>query len=162
MTRVSAFASAVALIAASCAAIEELVPGAPLPVRTHEGLSYRAETVSLQAPARSYETTATLTNTTTSRRTVTFPDGCVVLVRAYRNAARAGAPAWDQARTVACTQALVEVAVAPGETVSRNTRFEPRAVLGDSLPEGRYYLSAYLRPMNTVVEVAAGEVDLQR
>ncbi|MFO7260793.1 MAG: BsuPI-related putative proteinase inhibitor [bacterium] len=129
---------------------------------TVEGVTYTAEVrIAETAPPTVYAT-ARVTNTSSSRQTISFPDGCVVLLRAYRDAARAGAPAWDQQRGAFCTMQLVELDLAPGE--SREFQASTRAdeILGDSLPVGRYYFTALLRPNGRAVEVPAGEGDLGR
>jgi len=129
---------------------------------TVEGVTYTAETrIAETAPPTVYAT-ARVENTSSSRQDITFPDGCVVLLRAYRDAARAGAPAWDQQRDAMCTMQLVELSLAPGE--SREFLASARAdqILGDSLPAGRYYFTAVLRPNGRVVEVPAGEGELAR
>lgn len=129
---------------------------------TVEGVMYTAETrIAETAPPTVYAT-ARAENTSSSRQEVTFPDGCVVLLRAYRDAARTGAPAWDQQQGVMCTMQLVELSLAPGE--SREFLASARAdqILGDSLPAGRYYFTAVLRPNGRVVEVPAGEAELGR
>jgi len=129
---------------------------------TVEGVTYTAEArIAETAPPTVY-VTARVQNTSSSRQDVTFPDGCVVLLRAYRDAARTGAPAWDQQQGVMCTMQLVELSLAPGE--SREFLASARAdqILGDSLPAGRYSFTAVLRPNGQAVEVPAGEGDLGR
>lgn len=127
-----------------------------------EGISYAAETLIMESFPVGLNTTATLTNTTGEARRVTFPDGCVVLIRAYRDAARSGEPAWDQARAVMCTQALVEADLAPGASVQYRNTARANEILGDSLPAGTYYLTAALRPNGRVVEVPAGQAELSQ
>jgi hypothetical protein len=136
--------------------------GGPPRQATVGGVRYSAETrIAETAPVTVYAT-ARAENTSSARRAVRFPDGCVVLLRAYRDPARTGAPAWDQGRGVACTMMLVEVSLGPGE--SREFLASARAdqILGDSLPAGTYYFTAVLRPDGQRVEVAAGEAELAR
>ena len=129
---------------------------------TAVGGSYTAETrIAETAPVTMY-TTVRVENTSSGRQEVTFPDGCVVLLRAYRGPARMGAPAWDQERGVACTMQLVELSLAPGESREFQTSVRADRILGDSLPAGRYYFTAVLRPDGRVVEVPAGEADLAK
>jgi hypothetical protein len=88
---------------------------------------------------------------------VTFPDGCVVLMRVYADGTD---PAWDMSGAVACTQALVQVDLDPGGTEQFQTGLVSAAtILGDSLPNGNYRITAYLRP-GEIVELDAGTVDL--
>ena len=129
---------------------------------TAEGVTYTAETrIAETAPVTMY-TTVRVENTSSGRQEVTFPDGCVVLLRAYRDAARTGAPAWDQQRGVACTMQLVTMSLAPGESREFLARATADQILGDSLPPGRYYFTALLRPAGRAVEVPAGEGELAR
>ncbi len=103
--------------------------------------------------------TVEISNRSSTSRSVTFPDGCVVLMRAYDGGS---APVWDMGSTVACTLALVEVDLAPGERQAFQTGLvSAAAILGDSLPGGEYRITAYLRP-GQVVELEAGRVDLRQ
>ena len=88
--------------------------------------------------------------------TVTFTDGCVVLMRVYsfENVV------WDQGQVVGCPDVVVEVTLAPGEV--ETFRLDPvnaADVLGDSLPDGEYRVFGYLRPHGEL-ELDAGIVDL--
>ena len=90
---------------------------------------------------------------------VTFPDGCVALLRAYRLGEPE--PVWDQSGEQMCTMALVPVELAPGATQEVAT---PTAsgydILGEDLPDGEYRITIYLRPDGEVVEIDAGTTDL--
>lgn len=103
---------------------------------------------------------ATVKNLSGQSRTVTFPDGCVALMRAYRP--EGGEPVWDQAQGIGCTMALVPVELAPGEERELPT---PTAsgyeILGTDLPDGAYRITVYLRPIEEqVVEIDVGTTDL--
>lgn len=136
--------------------------GGPQRQVTVGGVTYSAVTrIAETAPVTVYAT-ARAKNTSSGRQEVTFPDGCVVLLRAYRDAARTGAPAWDQQRGVACTMQLVTMSLAPGETREFLARATADQILGDSLPAGRYYFTALLRPDGQAVEVPAGDGELGR
>ncbi|HIF57397.1 MAG TPA: hypothetical protein EYQ39_09210 [Gemmatimonadetes bacterium] len=96
-------------------------------------------------------------NESTTSQSVTFPDGCVVLVRAYDGGTK---PVWDMGLTVGCTQALVQVFLAPRESAEFHTGLVSAAtILGDSLPNGEYRITAYLRP-GQMVELDAGMANL--
>ena len=86
----------------------------PLTELLVDGVAYR---VTEFAIAESFPVqigvTVEIGNESSSSRSLTFPDGCVVLMRAYD--AR-GNLAWDLGHLVDCTQALVEVDLSPGET----------------------------------------------
>src|SRR5690606_23442029 len=118
---------------------------------THSAATRIAET----APVTVYATVRA-ENTSSVRRDVTFPDACIVLLRAYRSPARTGAPAWDQRKGAMCAMMLVELSLAPGESREYQTRATADQVLGDSLPAGTYHFTALLRPDGRMVEVPAG------
>jgi hypothetical protein len=101
--------------------------------------------------------TVELENESTTPQSVTFPDGCVVLMRAYNSGTE---PAWDMGQAVGCTLALVQVDLAPGEREEFDTGLVSAAsILGDSLSNGEYRITAYLRP-GQIVELDAGMADL--
>ena len=123
-----------------------------------DGIIYRVTSFNI---AESFpvqlQITVEIENESTTSQSVTFPDGCVVLVRAYDGGTE---PVWDEGRTAACTQALVQVSLAPGESAEFHTGMLSAAtILGDSLPNGEYRIVAYLRPRK-IVERDAGRVDL--
>jgi hypothetical protein len=122
------------------------------------GITYRVTSlvVAESFPVQ-IEVTVEITNTSATSQTRTFPDGCVVLMRAYDGG---DDPVWDMGSAVACTLALVEVTLAPGESeVFRTGLVSAATILGDTLPNGEYRVTAYLRPAETV-EIEAGRVDL--
>jgi hypothetical protein len=127
-----------------------------------EGLTYRAETAVLESFPVQLATTVKVQNTTRQPITLTFPDGCPVLLRAYRTSDRVGAPAWDQARETICTMAIQEFEIKAGDTLELHRRASAAEILGDSLPNGRYWLTAVVRRMGGPIELAAGEVELAR
>ena len=101
--------------------------------------------------------TVQIENTSATSRSVTFPDGCVVLMRAYGEGTE---PAWDMGSAVGCTMALVQVDLAPGEIEEFQTGLvSAQTILGDDLPNGDYRITAYLRP-GEIVELEAGTADL--
>ena len=123
-----------------------------------DGITYRVTSFNI---AESFpvqlQITVEIENESTTSQSVTFPDGCVVLVRVYDGGTE---PVWDEGRTAACTQALVQVSLAPGESAEFHTGMLSAAtILGDSLPNGEYRIAAYLRP-GKIVERDAGRVDL--
>ena len=123
-----------------------------------DGITYRVTSFNI---AESFpvqlQITVEIENESTTSQSVTFPDGCVVLVRAYDGGTE---PVWDEGRTAACTQALVQVSLAPRESAEFHTGMLSAAtILGDSLPNGEYRIAAYLRP-GKIVERDAGRVAL--
>ena len=97
-------------------------------------------------------------NPSSTSQSVIFPDGCVLLMRAYDGQ---GNLAWDLGDEIACTQALVEIDLSPGETEQFQTGLVSAAtILGDNLPDGEYRIAVYLRPGGHTVELDAGLADL--
>lgn len=124
------------------------------------GIAYRLESrVAETFPVTLYAD-LTMENVADQAVEVTFPDACVLLLRAYRSDDRTAEPAWDQQRGAMCAQALVRHRLSPGETEQHGTRVDAGEILGDSLPDGRYYLTAFIRPDGREVEIDAGSVEL--
>ncbi|HEX7118039.1 MAG TPA: BsuPI-related putative proteinase inhibitor [Longimicrobiales bacterium] len=129
--------------------------------RTVSGITYRADTRVMESFPVRLGPTVSVRNDSGTPRTIRFPDGCVVLLRVYTEPERTGQPAWDQARTVGCFQAIQEVDLAPGDTATlAGGTIGAAEILGDSLPAGRYYFTVVLRPDGQVLELAAGAADL--
>jgi hypothetical protein len=138
-------------------------PAAPAPgvERPIQGLLYGAETFATERPT-ALRAVLTVRNPSDRDAIVEFPDGCMVLLRVYRNEARTGTPAWDQRRERMCTQAIVQLRLAPGGAERYETRATAAEILGDSLPPGRYWLAALVRPGGEHIDVPAGSVILER
>lgn len=147
------------LAAATLAACEVSVSGLDLRDRLIDGVTYRVKSFAI---AESFPVqigvTLEIANESTTSQSVTFPDGCVVLMRAY--VAGDTEPAWDMGGVVACTLALIQVDLAPGESKEFQTGLvSAQTILGDSLPNGEYRITVYLRP-GQIVELDAGVADL--
>lgn len=123
------------------------------------GVRYEADTRVMESFPVQLATTVTAINTTGRRVELTFPDGCVVLLRAYSDSGRTQR-VWDQGEQVGCTMALVEWDLAPGEEITATARTDAAQILRDALPDGEYWLEALLRPEGRAVTVPAGAVDL--
>jgi hypothetical protein len=146
------------LATASIAACQLSVNGPELPDQLYNGITYRVTDFAI---AESFPVqlgiTVEIENESTTPKSVTFPDGCVVLMRAYDGRPE---PVWDMGDTVGCTLALVEVDLAPGESQEFQAGLVSAAtILGDTLPNGEYRITAYLRP-GQIVELEAGTADL--
>ncbi len=124
-----------------------------------DGIDYSAETAIAESFPVQLRTTVTATNQGGRTARLTFPDGCVVLLRAYHDEARTRI-AWSQAEHVGCTMALVEWSLAPGASRQAAAHTDAAQVLRDTLPDGTYWLEAVLRPDGREVAVPAGAVDL--
>jgi hypothetical protein len=133
-------------------------PGAA-DVVIHEGLEYRATTAVMESFPVQLATTVTVTNRGAETVSLILPDGCAVLLRAYRDGA-ATTPAYDAGGNTICTAALQEFTIQPNATQQLQGRSDAREILGDSLPDGSYQLRALVRPNGGQVEVPAGRVEL--
>jgi hypothetical protein len=164
-TRIIALALAFALGLAGPACGRDPAP-APGPAVAssveHDGIRYTAETLVLESFPVQLHTVVTVTNAGTGERTVEMPGGCPVLLRAHPASADGGAPAWDQARDIVCTLQLMILRLGPGESRPITGGAGAGDVLGDSLPNGRYRLSALVFPDGGTLELPAGEVELAR
>lgn len=158
-------ALALALAAATCGDEPSTAPGpgdpgappaAGAPI-VHADIEYRADVLVMESFPVQLAGRVTIMNRGGQTARLTFPDGCVALLRAYRDGARV----WDQSSDIACTMALVEMTLAPGES---RTVQAPTAsgydILGDDLPDGDYEIRIYLRPVGGEIELSAGTTDL--
>lgn len=125
-----------------------------------DGIEYRAEVLVMESFPVQLSGRVTIRNTSSEPSTVTFRDGCLALLRAYR--ADAGGPVWDQAEGIGCTMALVPIELAPGEEREIQTPTASASeILGTELPDGEYRIAVYLRPIEPAeVEIVAGTTDL--
>lgn len=123
-------------------------------------IEYRGDVMVMESFPVQLSGSVTITNVGSSTQTVTFPDGCVALLRAYR--AGDSTPIWDQGSDMACTMALVPVTLDPGESETvRTPTSSAYDILGDQHPDGDYRITIYLRPLeSTPVEVEGGTTQL--
>lgn len=153
------FAIVVALLLAGACATATPVEESPArtPLR---GIDFEGN----RAPASgrgALEGSVTMTNRRAATAILTFPDPCVALIRVYELDRTRRAPVWDQASSVTCDGEPVVVELSPGGSRSVPIRAVPgTGILGDSLPDGRYRITAYVRPDGRVIEVELGEADL--
>lgn len=143
-------------IAAGKLALPKLAPS----IETVEGLTFRAETRVAENEGRPKRllTRVIVTNHNTRRVEVNYGN-CSPQLRAYRHAHRSGRPVWYEGRlpgkdpktgmlTRICdAYGLVDI-IDPGDSlVVERFQLEPtvREVLGDSLPERRYFFTAVFR-----------------
>ncbi|MSR35115.1 MAG: hypothetical protein EXR95_00520 [Gemmatimonadetes bacterium] len=123
------------------------------------GIEYAAETLILESFPVQLSTTVRMRNRSGARADVRLGSGCPVQLRVFKDAART-ALAWDQGRVLVCTKEIQIVDLASGDSAQRTTRTNAREILGDSLPDGRYHLSAYVQVVGAPVLAAAGSADL--
>jgi len=127
-------------------------------VVVQDGIEYRGEVVALESFPVQLRGNVTITNKGSETRIVWFPDGCVALLRAYRTHARE--PVWDQGSDLACTTAIVEMTLAPGESREVGTpTSSTRDIVGDRLPDRLYRITITLRPANGLVEIEGGTIE---
>ena len=134
-----------------------LTPPAP-PLR---GLDFSADLdVSGRSPQR-IETTVEIKNRRSVPATLQFPISCYGLLRAYDGIR--DAPVWEQEPGEGCPEEPASLSLMPGE--EREVEIPTvlaRDVLGAALPDGSYRFTVLLVPDGNVLEIVAGEADLQR
>ena len=146
------------LATATFPACEASASGPDLRDQQIGGLTYRVTRfiIAKSFPAQ-LSTTVQIENESTTSQSVTFPDSCVVLMRAYGEGTE---PAWDMGNAVGCITMLIQVDLAPGESKEYQTGLvSAQTILGEDLPNGDYRITAYLRP-GEIVELDAGTTDL--
>jgi hypothetical protein len=125
-------------------------------------VEYRASTAVMESFPVQVRTEVTLRNQRGEDITVTFSDGCVVQVEVYRDSARRDL-VWDSASRFGCSMALVPVSIGAGKSTTVSAPSISAAdILGSSLPNGRYYFTAVIRPDGTTLNLDAGSVELGR
>jgi hypothetical protein len=138
-----------------------------------EQLSYRASSSLEGVSPPEVHTAVTVTNAGRGRVRLEY-GACSMTLRAFRTPERTGTPAWDAARRPnpdpatgiywACPLYLATKELQPGESHSPNefrSRIPGPQILGDSLPDGRYYLVARVGLNGVLTDVPAGEVELR-
>ena len=148
-----------ALAAACMSSVEPDGPPSSSAV-IHGQIEYTAETLIMESFPVQLRTIVRMRNRTGSATEIRFGGGCPVLIRAYRDEARTRL-AWDQSRTVACTKEIQILSLRSGESAERAApHTDARQILGDSLPDGRYWLSAHVQIVGSPLLIAAGAADL--
>ena len=131
----SRFRACTLLATVSIAACQTSATGPDFLDRLVDGITYRVtEFVIAESFPVQLGITVELENESTTLQSATFPDGCVVLMRAYDSGTE---PVWDMGQTVACTLALAEVALAPGESEEFNTGLVRAASISRRQPTQR-------------------------
>jgi hypothetical protein len=148
-----------AMVAAAC--VSSVSPDeAPSSSAVVQGeVEYTADTAILESFPVQLHTTVRMRNRSRATVTLRFGGGCPVQIRAFRDEARTRL-AWDQGRIQACTKEIQIVDLPAGDTAQRSARTNAREILGDSLPDGRYWLSAYVQLVGAPLLVPAGAADL--
>jgi hypothetical protein len=103
----------------------------------------------------------TARNTADTANVLNFPYPCVAQLHVHRDSARSGEPAWTQERFMGCIASIFDDTIAAGDTAQYAApRTNAAEILGDSLPDGRYWLSIMVRPRGEPIVVPAGSADL--
>lgn len=140
-------------ILTACGAADTLPPGSETPT----DLQYSAETAIAESfPVQLY-TTVRVHNPNAEARTVTSPDGCEVVLKVYATPARTGRPAWTP--RLVCAAVIESYTIAPGETLELRRHVGAGEILGDTLPDGRYHITAHVK-FEGGRDLPAGEADL--
>lgn len=115
-------------------------------------IKYRATTHLESVAPASLKTQITLYNRGDQVVPVEYGD-CPIMLRAFRSHDKAGTPVWRSEGSgppfqknveFACTMALNVRRIHPGDSLTIATSVPTYEILADSLPEGRYYLTAEL------------------
>ena len=150
------------LLVAACTSAEDgPTDSPPATSRQVGGVEYSADTRVMESFPVQLGMSVTARNTSGAAVTLEFPDPCVPRLEAYRDSARSGEPAWSQERAIGCAAVIHVVEIGAGRTHELGApTVSAYDVLGDSLPDGRYWLSAVLMPNGQRLELPAGAADL--
>ena len=139
----------------------------PLPrQRSIDGLLYRVDTWTAATSPTAVGSTLSVVNETDALTAASIAETCPFSLYGYREKARrdgafvAGEPDWGPKGR--CLLEMVFLRLGAGESRQFNMTVPGAEILGDSLPEGRYYLAAVVRLKNRSIWLAAGEIQLQR
>lgn len=140
-------------------------------VSPNAGLALGALTSVTGPDADTLRARVTITDTTSSPVRLEY-GACSLSLLAYRSPARTGAPVWNSVArrslgglAYGCPLYLAVGVVQPGETSSPrefNVAYPVREILGDSLPDDRYYFIARVRLNWRQTTIAAGDAELRR
>jgi hypothetical protein len=160
---VAAFAAACTTTGSPDAEPQDPGPGAPPAGQadraTAGALHYTADLRVLESFPVQLDARMQVHNPMTHNAALELPGGCPLLLSAYRDSLRTDL-AWDQGNAIVCTMQLQIVDLPPNGQQEFTTRTDARAMLGDSLPDGTYHMSARLVVNDTVVTRAVGSVPL--
>ena len=168
---------ALLLVIACAGALAEPTPlpvGDAEPSIGVEGLTYRVETSVVDIAPSKLQVIVTVTNT--SDKVVRIEYGaCSVWLLAYNTPDRSGVPAWDEQQRPnpdpktgaywACPAYLAIAELEPGESFTPEEfhREVPIPdIMGDSLPDGRYYFSARVELNDTATDLVAGDAQFAK
>ena len=145
----------------ACSGAGDSPTDTPAQSRNVGGIEYSAETLVMESFPVQLQTIVTARNPSDANVVLNFPYPCVVALHAYTDSTRSGVPAWSQERFIGCVAVVFDDTIAARDTAQYAApRTDGHEVLGDSLPDGRYWLMATLNPGGQRIELPAGVVDL--
>ncbi|MFN2420118.1 MAG: hypothetical protein ABR527_01870 [Gemmatimonadota bacterium] len=125
------------------------------------GLDFDADLDRVERSPLRLEAVVTITNRRSTPVTLTFPIACLGLIRAYEGGS--SAPVWEQLSGEGCPRQPLPLALEPDdEREIRIREMSAGEVLGQNLPEGTYRFTVLLEPDGHVLEIEAGEAELER
>lgn len=138
---------------------------APIAIIATSGIddrfAFRASSRLTPAPAESIAVTVQLSNTGTDSTRASAGEQCAVRFQLHSAGDSVGRPRWS-GRVGACRASGGVAVLAPGQTELLRTAVAVRDVLGDSLPGGRYLVSAVLTIDGDSMTSAAGTLEIRR
>ena len=151
------------LALAACSNAEEDPTNAPPanPSQTEGDVEYSAETLIMESFPVQLRAIVTARNTSAAPVELHFPYPCVAHLQVHDDSTRAGEPVWSQERFIGCIAVIFDDTIAAGDTAQYTAPHTDAAeILGDSLPDGRYWLSVNLNPAGERLVLPAGVADL--
>ena len=124
-------------------------------------LSYEARAEVTGTPPDSIAVTVAITNTSTESARALVSQYCRVLFEWRAGSDSTARPRWDGQQR-GCLARGRDVSLGPGQTEVLRTTASVRDVLGDSLPDGRYIVTAIFEVDGATVTRLAGAVLLRR
>jgi hypothetical protein len=147
------------LIFLACAGSTRRETGLPAPAL--RGLDFDADLHVVEEPSLLLQATVTITNRRATPVTLTFPIVCVGLMRAYE--LDSSSPVWEQRTGEGCPPEPLPLELMPDDEREIRIRGTTAGeVLGADLPAGPYRFTVLLEPDGHVLEIEAGEAELER
>jgi hypothetical protein len=124
-------------------------------------LTWRASSEVTRPPAESIAVTVVITNSGADSARIVVSRYCPILLQLRHPPDIAARPAWD-GRERTCMARGREIRLQAGQSETLRTAQSVRDVFGDSLPGGRYLVSAVFQLGGDTVTRAAGDVVVRR
>ena len=124
-------------------------------------LSFQARAELTGTPSDSIAVTVAITNTSSESARTLVSQYCRVLFQWRAASDSTARPRWNGRQRI-CLARGRDVSLGPGQTEVLHTTASVREVLGDSLPDGRYIVTAIFEADGATVTRLAGAVVLRR